>query len=295
MGKKNEKKIRLIGFCHRARVGKDTAGSYLISNYGFKRIAFADFIKKELDQLLSVFGQKYQEENKTSLRPMLIAWGQFRREQDPNHWLGSVEKIINKELQTKFVITDVRYPNEANFIKSQGGVVIRLKRNTGIDIPSEAVMDEFKTDFTIDNNQALEDLYKNIDTLMNKIKVEKSMNERYLPSKTLTKKHLKWIAVDFDNTVATQVWPQEGIGQPLPYVKEAFDRLSAKGYKIIIYTSRHWGDITALENWFEDHQIKIDRIECGKMLVRFYIGDEAFRFKNWKEDIENIEAILAGT
>lgn len=289
---KNIGKIRIIGFCHRARVGKDTAGSYLVANYGFKRISFADFLKKEIDQVLSVFGQRYQEKNKDQLRPMLIAWGQYRREQNHDHWLSQVEKAVNSEPDIKFVVTDVRYPNEADWIKSQKGLVIRIKRDTGLNIPSEAIMDKYRVDFTIDNNKTIEELYRSIDRIAERAGIVKSMNERYLPTKTLTDTHLKWIGIDFDSTIARKVWPQEGIGEPLPGVKEALDKLQDKGYKVVIYTSRHWGDITAIENWLEDHQIKINRIECGKVLLKLYIGDEAVRFTGWKEDIVEIEKIL---
>ena len=58
------------------------------------------------------------------------------------------------------IITDVRYPNEADYIKGQGGTVVRVVRGTDStdQHSSETAMDDYPVDFTINNCGTLKDL-----------------------------------------------------------------------------------------------------------------------------------------
>lgn len=69
--------------------------------------------------------------------PMLQFWGtEFRRSQNENYWILRVQDKIDKiRLETKalsdnvwIVISDTRFKNEVNFIKSCGGYYIRVVR-----------------------------------------------------------------------------------------------------------------------------------------------------------------------
>ena len=75
-----------------------------------------------------------------------------------------------------WIITDVRFPNEAQAIKDRDGFIIRVNRNvnwidvkeytnlTGIVVPtiephpSETALDDYNFDYTIDNNGSIDDL-----------------------------------------------------------------------------------------------------------------------------------------
>lgn len=147
----------IIGLAHRAQVGKDTVGEYLVKQYGFVRHAFADPLKEEVNAILSVFGRRYREEDKEILRPLLIAWGEYRRHQNPGYWsnflMGDIKWDLAREtIQAHHVVTDVRYPNEADAIRKLGGIIVRINRDTGLDIPSEAIMDNYVADYEVDNN-----------------------------------------------------------------------------------------------------------------------------------------------
>jgi hypothetical protein len=68
-----------------------------------------------------------------------------------------------------WVITDVRFPNEAKAIKRVGGIIVRINRPDHSPIndhPSEIGLDDWKFDHTIDNNGNLEDLSKAIKTIL---------------------------------------------------------------------------------------------------------------------------------
>lgn len=62
-----------------------------------------------------------------------------------------------------WIITDTRFPNEADAVKSRGGINIRLKRietdlRTINQHESETALDDYSFDYVIDNNGTIEDL-----------------------------------------------------------------------------------------------------------------------------------------
>ncbi len=67
-----------------------------------------------------------------------------------------------------WIITDVRFPNEAKAIKDRGGIMLRVNRQTETDRfprnehPSETALDDYKFDATIINNGTLEELEKSV-------------------------------------------------------------------------------------------------------------------------------------
>ena len=70
-----------------------------------------------------------------------------------------------------WIITDVRFPNEADAIKERGGILIRLTRTTPVaeevaKHESETALDNYdKFDYIIDNSGTEEELYTQIDKL----------------------------------------------------------------------------------------------------------------------------------
>ena len=140
-----EKTIKLsgskfIGVSGFARSGKDTfyeRCKIALEKEGKKvcRFAFADALKSECDELLS----KYTDisaftENKTEkelVRPLLVTWGtNIRRELDQNCWIKKIQQdVVDKLIEDYYVfITDVRFKNEAEWIKINGGLLVNIGR-----------------------------------------------------------------------------------------------------------------------------------------------------------------------
>lgn len=73
-----------------------------------------------------------------------------------------------------WIITDTRFPNEAEAIQNAGGILIRVNR-PGVEAinahPSETSLDNWKFDHVIDNNGTLEDLVEKVKTILTKINV----------------------------------------------------------------------------------------------------------------------------
>ena len=86
----------------------------------------------------------------------------------------------------------------------------------------------------------------------------------------------EWVGVDLDRTIARSIWPEVGIGEPIPEGVEAARHYHSEGYRIIIYTSRSWFDHGRIQAWLEHHGVKFDQIVCGKVAVGLLIDDRAW-------------------
>jgi hypothetical protein len=177
----------IIGISGRKYSGKDTLGEYLIQNHGYTRLAFADALKEATKCIFGftdeqVYGNKKEDIDpfwNISAREVLQHLGTnvFRnnmKELLPNVgtdlWIYVLKRKILQKLEedpsAKFVITDVRFPNEIEFIKSMNGITIKLKRdsekNQFYNHESEMLIDNLVTDFEFDNNKTKEDLFNQV-------------------------------------------------------------------------------------------------------------------------------------
>ena len=94
---------------------------------------------------------------------------------------GSEAEVFTREIeQSKWIITDVRFPNEAQAIKDRGGIVIRVKRpldrlgnsklpklkHTSVtQHPSETALDDYDFDYVIENEGSIEELVEKVKQL----------------------------------------------------------------------------------------------------------------------------------
>ena len=135
------KKLPLIfGIAGVARCGKDTLGKHLINKLDKNKlpclnISFASALKSDLDKfLLEKFKISAFTENnfeKDLIRPLLVTYGtEVCRKIDQDYWIKKIDKKVKSSIDNKIivVITDVRYENEAKWIKQNGGFIIHLSR-----------------------------------------------------------------------------------------------------------------------------------------------------------------------
>lgn len=101
---------------------------------------------------------------------------------------------------------------------------------------------------------------------------------------------IKWIGVDLDKTLANNsAYPEYKLLEPITGAKEAMDKLTADGWKIIIYTARAWVDYEIIEDWLNQYQIPFRRIVCGKLFVKYMVDDRNIEFKgDWNEVLKKI-------
>lgn len=139
----NKKIIGLTGF---ARTGKDTfqARSEILlkqmnENFIAHRYAFADALKEECDDFLKknmgISAFTDYTPDKEIIRPFLVTYGtHLRRKMDQNCWIKKVESLISsinsENNKADFIfVTDVRFKNEAEWIKSIGGYIVNVSRD----------------------------------------------------------------------------------------------------------------------------------------------------------------------
>ncbi len=119
----------IIGICGVARSGKDTTYNLfneVLSSQGksCERFAFADQIKEELKPLLeenfNINPFDCDDDTKEKIRPLMVAYGTYlARALDKNHWIKRLSRKIQSDSTADYqFITDVRYENEINFLRS---------------------------------------------------------------------------------------------------------------------------------------------------------------------------------
>lgn len=124
----------LVGLSGFAGVGKDTLAQAL-EPYGFERVAFADKVKQmalRLDPELAgrvAAGADLETLKRSSLgvRAWLQAIGMVVREVlHEDAWVDAV--LGSLDPRGRYVISDVRFRNEAARIRSSGGLLVRVER-----------------------------------------------------------------------------------------------------------------------------------------------------------------------
>ena len=176
--------LTLIGLTGPAGSGKDTAALYLAERYGFVDVAFADPLREMACVLCDHAGIDYAWVTEPSLKNQEIPGLGFSARQfmqrvgteavrslDPNAWVTALARHIGlggglHPVGDRIVITDVRFPNEAAWLKLQGGYLLRLKRDSAglhTNHESERYIDALEAELDIDNNGTLHQLHTRLD------------------------------------------------------------------------------------------------------------------------------------
>lgn len=184
----------IIGLAGRAGAGKDTCADFLAARYQFTRLAFADALRLEIQEGFwadpALFSIDLKElptpalaigrcndaqfikrmvalginpAEPRSARQIMQWWGtEYRRVQDENYWTKRLTQTIDQlcfEGRNRFVITDVRFPNEAHALKQLGGKLWLIRRKSAeLTEPtheSERLIDRLLPDLILRNDDSL--------------------------------------------------------------------------------------------------------------------------------------------
>lgn len=155
----NLKTPLILGLGHKAQQGKDTAAAFMIEErsylFNIESIPFAHALRQEVNEacedlihtgvvathvealrvLCHVWNVPFIEDAPVDVlyphgkqRYLLQAIGQGRRDEDPNHWIKLWSVAVAKSRADVILVTDMRYPNEANIIESKGGYTAKFSR-----------------------------------------------------------------------------------------------------------------------------------------------------------------------
>jgi len=163
----------IIGLSGYAQSGKDTLAGMLIGLHKYENRSFADPIRKLLYETNPLVKDEYRVKSVVDaygwdkakvefpeLRNLLQTLGVGARHVfNDQFWVD--QGLAGLSAGDKVVITDVRFPNEADAIKNLGGQIWRIKR-LGIgavnEHVSETAMDGYKVDQIFINNGSIENL-----------------------------------------------------------------------------------------------------------------------------------------
>ncbi len=126
---------RIIALAGYARAGKDTAGSFFVGDHGYKRIAFADPLKAlalrvnpKLNQTVWSLGGWEKAKAEPGVREFLQELGMAVREElGPDTWVNAA--LSKVQPGGRYVITDLRFPNEMAAVRKLGGVCVWVGRD----------------------------------------------------------------------------------------------------------------------------------------------------------------------
>ena len=157
----------LIGITGKAGSGKDTAAKALI-DIGWKRFAFADELKNTVN---SLFGWNSDHSNGHLKELEDTYWGfsprrayqlfgtEFGRALDEDLWIKKAIRSIDI-INDNYVITDVRFENEATFVRENGKLIHIVGReyDNVEGHASEGGVEFGHGDVLINNNKSIHDL-----------------------------------------------------------------------------------------------------------------------------------------
>ena len=201
----------IIGLSGKKRSGKDTVADFLVDQYAFTKMPFAEPIKVSASLIFGFTdeqlygGLKEKEDDFWGFTPrwamQMVGTDLFRDQIDPDVWVKSMQRRIARSSRRRIVISDVRFPNEAQVIKEMGGYVARIRRPSVEPVlqpwkvwaarhlpfaskllglgpeyhPSETAMDSYDDfDFYIPNRSSRSALLQNAERL-----VRKAMDKKY--------------------------------------------------------------------------------------------------------------------
>jgi dephospho-CoA kinase len=162
----------VLGITGRKQHGKSTIAEYLKKQYGFVETAFAYPLKDMLVKAgMATHEEVYGAQKNDLVRWLLQKIGTdiFREQVDPNYWVKQMIEIFPKDAKN-VVVSDIRFPNEAQLIMSwYGGKIVKVIRPSedSSDLhKSESLVEGLKADFTIINDSTIEDLNEKVDSLI---------------------------------------------------------------------------------------------------------------------------------
>lgn len=118
------------------------------------------------------YRNEFLPEFQMTRRQLLIAEGDgLRNVVHPDYWvIASMSEYNGDE---NWIFTDMRYPNEYDAVKKEGGIVIRIKRKgvEEIDSHTERLLDNHQFDYVITNDGDLEMLGNAVQIILENIQI----------------------------------------------------------------------------------------------------------------------------
>jgi hypothetical protein len=188
-----------IAICGKANSGKNALAKLLIKQISYDssyQVAFADPIKKIAKIMFPHIPKKHlfgsssfrkeliegaiKNNQPLSVRQLLIDIGSAAREYDNEIWIKAFDQKL-KEIDSYnvrkclFIVPDLRFKNELDYLKNKDFLLIRLYRNDSpvinhLSETQDQILDK-DFDYIIHNNGTLTDLKSEANNIVAKIKL----------------------------------------------------------------------------------------------------------------------------
>lgn len=179
--------MKLIGISGKAGSGKDLFVSILKESVPYlehrKMAGYLKHLCREhfgltLEQTDGAKKGEHDSRYCMTPRQIMIDTGRFYRSIDPHFWIKKlhvdIEQIWAAKNNVPVAISDIRFPNEADWVRAMGGVLVRLERSAelrggDIDDESETSLDNYKYfDFTFNaaSNVNAADMRRNVQVFL---------------------------------------------------------------------------------------------------------------------------------
>lgn len=173
----------IIGFSGYARSGKDESAKAL-AELGYRRVAFADKLREFLYALNPIVDNTSNAHGAIRVSDVVDAygWDGYKETQ----WGPEIRQLLQhlgtecgRQIISDTVwidaalngvdgdtcVTDCRFPNEAQAIKSRGGLMVRVERpgvGPANSHPSETALDDWPWDCVVENDGTIEELHQKV-------------------------------------------------------------------------------------------------------------------------------------
>ena len=183
----------LIGITGKKTSGKSTCASHLCRSHGFTQIAFADVVKTICARIFDIPEELFHGSEEDKNKETWVKWSSFSediskgregvltnrellqtigtdvfRSKYEDVWVDAALRKISKNKKTNYVISDVRFDNEAQRIRDNGGLILRVNRSSEIEdnhASEKGISDEL-VDLDLNNDSTLEVLKESLTSIL---------------------------------------------------------------------------------------------------------------------------------
>ena len=168
---------QFVGLSGYARSGKDTVARFLVAGYGYRRIAFADRLKRfaatlypSVAEILNDAGGDWETaKDNPEVRRILQGVGAAARDHiGPDVWVTAALGSVRDD--ERIVVSDMRFINEADALAARGAVLFRIERPGTRPINnhvSETALDQYDGFHAVlVNDSTFEALYAQVHTAL---------------------------------------------------------------------------------------------------------------------------------
>lgn len=173
---------KLISIMGKKRAGKDTLTKMLQEFHPYKQVAFADgvwdvllaadpYVDLRVGWRLSQVVRFHTRDEAKMLYPEIrrllqdLGTDGIRNHIGKDTWVQVAEAKLDADPDASFILSDLRFPNEADMVRRRGGLLVKIERahedeSYGANHVSESYFDQLPYDVLVTNNSDLNDLRK---------------------------------------------------------------------------------------------------------------------------------------